>query len=163
MRYTFFSGLIILSIVACQPKPANEAPTVTYEYFGDSISIESAATDAAVLDSLSVRDSIELTMVSTIQAVCQAKGCWMDVQLGKNLMTVKFWDYGFFVPLDAAGNKVYMEGWAKKTENSVEWLKHKAQDAGAPQDSIDLITEPTFGYDFMATGVVIEKPIAEKK
>lgn len=163
MRNSLFFILGFIGLIACKPTATIEAPTVAYEYFGDSISIESAATDAAVLDSLSARDSIEVTMTSTIQAVCQAKGCWMDVQLGDNLMTVKFWDYGFFVPLDAAGNKVYMKGWAKKTENSVEWLKHKAQDAGVPQDSIDLITQPTYGYDFMATGVVIEKPIAEIK
>jgi hypothetical protein len=159
MRALFFFSALAAALFACQPK-ATESPlpaTPVYTYFGDSISVENPLSSQAVLDSLSIRDSIELTFSSTITEVCQAKGCWMDIQLGDQLMMVKFWDYGFFVPKDAAGRAVVMKGWAKKTTSSVEWLKHKAQDAGASQDSIDKITEPTIGYDFMATGVAIQQ------
>ena len=157
MRHTFFLGLILLSLAACQPNPSNQAPTIAYQYFGDSISVENPLSHLAVLDSLSLHDSVALTFTSTITEVCQTKGCWMDVQLGNQLMMVKFWDYAFFVPKDAAGKTAVLKGYAKKTTNSVEWLKHKAQDAGATQDSIDKITQPTFGYDFVATGVAIQQ------
>lgn len=159
MRRSVLLLFLILGFAACQPK-ATETPVPvapTYSYFGDSISVDNPLGAQAVLDSLSVRDSIELTFTSTIAEVCQAKGCWMDVKLGDQLMMVKFWDYAFFVPKDAAGKTVVMKGWAKKNTSSVEWLKHKAQDAGASQDSIDKITEPSIGYDFMATGVAIQQ------
>ena len=81
----------------------------------------------------------------------------MYVDLGKETeMLVRFKDYGFFVPMDATGDTVIIEGLAKVDTLSVEWLKHLKEDANAPQEEIDAITEPKITYSIAeATGVII--------
>ena len=39
---------------------------------------------------------------------------------------------------------------------TVDWLKHKAEDAGKSQEEIDAITEPEVKVSFMADGVIIK-------
>jgi hypothetical protein len=79
----------------------------------------------------------------------------LDMGNGQNL-TVRFKDYGFFVPMDATGKKAVVSGYVKVDTLTVDWLKHKAQDAGKSQAHIDSITEPRVEYSFMANGVAIE-------
>ena len=68
---------------------------------------------------------------------------------------VKFKDYGFFMPLDLAGEKVVMEGVAYKELTSVDELKHYAEDEGLSQEEIDKITQPKEELKFMANGVIV--------
>ena len=71
-------------------------------------------------------------------------------------MLVRFKDYGFFVPMDASGSTALIEGMAKVDTLSIEWLKHLKEDANAPQEEIDAITEPKIMYSISeATGVII--------
>jgi hypothetical protein len=51
-----------------------------------------------------------LRVHGVVAEVCQAKGCWMNVGDGRTTMRVEFKDYGFFVPSNAAGKKVQLEG-----------------------------------------------------
>ena len=102
-------------------------------------------------------DTMPAVLKANITEACQKKGCWMNVNLGEdNKMVVKFKDYEFFVPLDAAGHVTTVSGIAFNKEVSVEHLKHLAEDAGADQDSIDSITEPKQMLTFIAEGVVVE-------
>ena len=75
-------------------------------------------------------------------------------------MTVKFKDYGFFVPKNASGKAAVIDGWAYKELVSVDELKHFAEDAGQSQEEIAKITKPEERVTFMADGVLIE-PSAE--
>ena len=70
-------------------------------------------------------------------------------------MFVKFKDYGFFMPLDLAGQEVVMNGVAFKEVTSVEELQHYAEDEGLSQVEIAKITEPKEEFKFMATGVYV--------
>ena len=92
-----------------------------------------------------------------IVEVCQKKGCWMTVKKDDgSTVRVTFKDYGFFVPKDAAGKWVVMEGIAFFDTLSVETLKHYAEDAGKPAEEIAKITEPEFKLSFEAEGVIIK-------
>jgi hypothetical protein len=71
-------------------------------------------------------------------------------------MRVSFKDYGFFVPLDAAGSSIIMKGIAMYDTIDVDFLKHLAEDAKATQEEIDAITEPELAITFEATGVLIK-------
>lgn len=103
------------------------------------------------------KDSAEVKVSSTIVDVCQKKGCWMDLALpNDDYMTVKFKDYEFFVPKDAEGKTAIIEGIVRKEVETVEWLKHKAEDAGQSQEEIDAITEPKTSFTFEASGVIIK-------
>lgn len=132
--------------------------TLTYEVYGDSaITSDGAIASSELLAMLEGKDSVEVKVTGEVLGVCKKKGCWMDVDLGdgKN-MTVRFKDYGFFVPMNSEGRKATMNGIAKVDTQTVDWLKHKAFDAGKSQEEIDAITEPVVKVTFMADGVIMD-------
>ncbi len=145
---------------AAQTGSASEEITteeVAYEMYGEEITPEGAAKASELLVMLDGKDSVQVKVTGTINEVCQKKGCWMNVGMGEDQeMLVRFRDYGFFVPMDSEGRTATMEGWAKMEEQSVEWLRHKAEDAGASEEEIAMITEPEMSVSFMASGVIIQ-------
>ena len=70
---------------------------------------------------------------------------------------VKFKDYAFFVPLNAADQEAIVSGKAFVSETSVAQLQHYAKDAGESEEAIAKITKPKVEYKFMADGVLISK------
>ena len=103
------------------------------------------------------QDSAKVKVSAKITEVCQKKGCWMDVELAEGkLMTVRFKDYGFFVPKDCAGKTTVIDGMVRREVATVEWLKHKAQDAGKTKEKISAITQPDTSLSFEAYGVIIK-------
>lgn len=126
------------------------------ESFGEKITEDGSIPASELVSYMKGKDSAEVKVKATIKECCQKKGCWMDVELGNGeIMTVKFKDYAFFVPKDAAGKTTIIEGVVRKEVADVEWLKHKAQDAGKSQEEIDAITSPEESYSFEAKGVII--------
>ncbi len=104
------------------------------------------------------KDSMKVKLTGTIEAVCQKKGCWMDMAIGNNqTMKVRFKDYAFFVPKDASGKTVFIEGVAKTDTTSVAALKHYAEDGGKSKEEIAKITELEINIGFEANGVIIKK------
>jgi hypothetical protein len=93
----------------------------------------------------------------TIVDVCPKKGCWMRVKDDSDHeLFVRFQDYGFFVPMNAAGHRVVMHGTSVAEEASVEDLRHYAQDAGKSPEEIAAITAPEMRVTFFADSVYIE-------
>lgn len=129
------------------------------EYYGDTIDIENAASLSDLLDQIqSGQDSVYGTFSAKISSVCQVKGCWMQLELGNGEEAlVRFKDYGFFVPMNAASEYAYIEGGVKVDTLSVEWLRHQAEDAGSSDSAIVAITEPKISYSVLATGVALAK------
>ena len=159
-------------LVACKNEKENQAEANTetelvadasgYESFGAEISSEGALTTEQMMEkyaNLAVGDSIEVTFQGKVNSICQKKGCWMTLDLGKpeTESFVKFKDYKFFVPMDAEGADAIIKGIAKKEETSVDELKHYAKDAGKSEEEIAKITEPKVEYTFMADGVLLKK------
>ncbi|MGB3181858.1 MAG: DUF4920 domain-containing protein [Cyclobacteriaceae bacterium] len=123
-------------------------------YYGDTIKTSGAIQAMDLVEELGKTDSREMTVRGTIKDVCQAKGCWMTVELGDGeTMRVTFKDYGFFVPKDAAGKTVVFEGVAEKELVDVETQRHYAADAGQSEKEIESITEPKPEITFVAEGV----------
>lgn len=158
---TLFS--IALIAFSCeQQATSNELTTEekapSSQNFGVTITEEGAIPASDLIAALEGKDSLLIKITGKIEDVCQKKGCWMNIALDdKNSVFVKFKDYEFFVPKDAAGKEMVMEGVAFMDVTSVEDLKHYAEDAGEPQEKIDAITEPEVGYGFMANGVIIKE------
>ena len=149
-------------VLACQPS-GDAADNRSFAYFGDTIETAGALAPEALLEQLKTSDSVVATVEATIDGVCQSKGCWMDLNMGNGqTMTVRFKDYAFFVPMDATGKNAVVSGYVKVDTLSVDWLKHKASDAGKSQAHIDSITEPRVEYSFLANGVAIEAKAAQK-
>ncbi len=149
---TFAAVLLVgMLIVSCKQE------TMKGDYFGEAFEVSGKASKtSAPFDGISGNDSLQTQIVGEIKEVCQSKGCWMKVQLDSNdEVFVRFKDYGFFVPKDAAGKKVVMNGAAFFEQMSVEDQRHYAQDEGASEDELAQITAPKKTLRFEAAGVLI--------
>ena len=131
--------------------------TIQGDYFGQEFEVSGkAAKTSAPFEKISATDSLQIQMIGEIKEVCQNKGCWMKVKLeSDDEVFIRFKDYGFFVPKDAAGKKVVMNGAAFLEEMSVEDQKHYAEDEGASEDELAQITAPKQTLRFEADGVLI--------
>ncbi|WP_241243877.1 DUF4920 domain-containing protein [Flagellimonas beolgyonensis] len=131
--------------------------TMKGDFYGQEFEVSRKADKTAeTYTNLSAKDSVQTQLIGEITEVCQSKGCWMKVKLdADNEVFVRFKDYGFFVPKDAAGKKVAMNGAAFLEEMSVEDQRHFAEDEGASEDEIALITAPKKTLRFEADGVLI--------
>jgi len=158
----------MLAFSACQEsnKQASEkneanptaADSALTAYFGDKIT-EDGAVEASQLPGLmSGKDSLKIKVKGKIEEVCQKKGCWLDMKVGNDqTMKVGFKDYAFFVPKDAAGKTVILEGIAYTDTIPVSELRHYAEDAGKTKSEIEKITSPQVNIAFEANGVIIQK------
>ena len=101
--FNTFATIILLGMVLVSCKQE----TIQGDYFGEEFKISGEASKtSAPFDGISGKDSLQTQIVGEIKEVCQAKGCWMKVALESNdEVFVRFKDYGFFIPKDAAGKK----------------------------------------------------------
>jgi hypothetical protein len=113
--------------------------------------------------SMKIGDSINTKIIAKVNSVCQAKGCWMKVELDNEIEAmVKFKDYGFFMPKDISGKQVVMNGIAFVNEVPVDELRHYAEDAGKTEEEIAAITKPKRTYSFLADGVLLPEEVKIK-
>ncbi|SFB76415.1 protein of unknown function [Flagellimonas taeanensis] len=145
----------VLLVVLCQISCKQE--TIKGDYFGEEFKISNKVDKtSAPYEGLVATDTLQTQIMGEVTEVCQAKGCWMKVKLdSEDEVFVRFKDYGFFVPKDAAGKKVVMNGAAFLEEMSVEDQKHYAEDEGASEDELAQITAPKRTLRFEADGVLI--------
>lgn len=150
--------LALAVLAACSSPKTTETQTAETpaSKFGAEITEEGSIALTSLTEKMTT-DSLDVKVEGKIIEVCQMKGCWMKLDMGNNqTMTVRFKDYGFFVPKDAAGKMAVIDGFAKKSVTSVEMLKHYAEDGGKTQAQIDSIIAPKEGYTFEAVGVIIK-------
>jgi hypothetical protein len=89
--------------------------------------------------------------------VCQKKGCFMYLNEGDTKAQVKFIDYSFFVPLDAAGRTVTVEAVPQVTVHSEARRRHYAEDQGLPKSEIEKIKGDQTVVVLMAEAVEIRE------
>lgn len=167
---TIFKIALIFSFlfVACksEKKEANTQKAATFVSFGDKIDANNAISRqemAKKFENLKAGDTINVKFTTKVDAVCQKKGCWIKVPLNDDKQSfVKFKDYAFFMPFNAAGSEIVLNGKAFKNEISVKELQHYAKDAGKSDEEIAKITEPKITYSFLADGVLLEAKEDEK-
>lgn len=153
----------IALLSACSDHKAenkNEASATdtTLQYFGAKITPDAAIASEMLSAQMQGKDSLKIKLTGAIAEVCQKKGCWMNMNIGNNQsMKVRFKDYGFFMPKDAAGKTVFIEGVAFKSTTSVADLQHYAEDGGKTKEEIAKITEPETSISFEANGVILKK------
>jgi hypothetical protein len=126
-------------------------------FLGEEIVREDVIQGGELFSALEKEDTLRDVVVSgKIKSCCQAKGCWMKLDVGaEEDVFVKFKDYGFFVPMDCEGVNSVIQGNFYRMTESVEELQHYAKDAGKSEDEIAMITEPKTTYTFIASGVIL--------
>lgn len=158
-----FLGLfLIFNIdVAAQETLKERSSEAAFQSFGMAIVSENAIPVQAMAEQYNLMksgDTLNSKIMATVKEVCQAKGCWMTLNLEDgNEVMVKFKDYGFFMPKDIAGKEVIVNGKAFVEEMSVDEQKHFAEDAGQTEDEIAKISKPKKTYSFEADGVLVRE------
>ncbi|MFT6881718.1 MAG: hypothetical protein ACJAVY_000508 [Marinoscillum sp.] len=145
-KISYLSFIVItLSVLSCGEKKQS------WDSFGDPISSDLIQEEA--LDNLNDTPQ-PVKFEAEIAEVCQMKGCWMTLkgETGQSVR-VTFKDYGFFVPKDASGRKVIIEGVASVAELDEATAKHYAEDAGVEYDESKTLRE----VSVVASGVLIAK------
>lgn len=162
-KLVFLSAVGIALFTACSDHKGENTSGLstvdtTLQYFGDSITQNEAIAADQLAVQMQGKDTLKIKLTGPIQEVCQKKGCWMNMNIGNNQsMKVRFKDYAFFLPKDAAGKTVFLEGVAFKDTTSVAELKHYAEDGGKTKEEIATITEPEISISFEANGVILKK------
>ena len=125
--YTSLVSLILLVIVfSCQ----RSDQATGGQKFGGEITLTDAVTLAAVYETPERYEGREILLQGKITQVCQTKGCWMKLTDGDRELIVRFKDYGFFVPKDAASSTVTIQGiFSTETDKHVQEEAH-AQEKG---------------------------------
>ena len=168
MKYAYL--LLLIAFFSCKNETTEaqntseivetELETSKYTSFGASITDEDVLKTeklAANYSDLKLNDTVNLKAKVKVLDVCQAKGCWMIVDLGNNeTARVKFKDYAFFMPKDIKGKEVIINGKAFVNEMPVDELQHYAEDAGKSKEEIAAITVPERTFSFEADGVLLE-------
>ncbi|ERM81593.1 hypothetical protein P872_20110 [Rhodonellum psychrophilum GCM71 = DSM 17998] len=152
---------------SCNPAPSEKeeaseltetTEAVATGNFGAEVEESNVYTIAQMYETLETKGDFEGKVIGEIKEVCAHKGCWMTVELPDGqLMRVTFKDYGFFVPKNAMGYPVIMDGVATRSITDVASQKHYAEDAGKSKEEIDAITSDKEEYKFEAVGVIIKE------
>lgn len=78
------------------------------------------------------RDGARVCLEGQVSAVCQTKGCWLELSQGGQSIHVTFEGYSFFVPRDAKDRAVRLEGTVTVRTPDPEHVEHmRKEGAGA--------------------------------
>jgi len=105
---------------------------------GEALKGAPAVTLAELLAKPQSHDGQTVRVEGQVRKACQKKGCWMELASSDKGAGVRvtFKNYGFFVPLDAAGSAARVEGVVKVSELSEDMAKHyEAEGAIVPRGS----------------------------
>jgi len=134
---------------------SSKADSARAMYFGDKINEDGAIALADM--KMGDKKEMKVKLTGEVEAVCQKKGCWMDLKNPNGeSMRVTFKDYAFFMPKDCAGKTAIVEGVASVEETSVADQKEYAKDAGKSKEEITAIKEPKKELVFEASGVILK-------
>lgn len=160
-------ALTVFVFYSCKNEGANksvkeiEKQEVKYLSFGENIKAENSISSAEMSEkykNLKEGDTLNIKFSAPIKEVCKSKGCWMKLDLGNEQESfVNFKDYGFFMPMNADGREVIVNGKAFVKVTTVDELQHFAKDAGNSEEEIAKITEPKYTLAFEADGVLMKE------
>ena len=153
------------SITACEDSPEKDKTKesvveVTQKdpnIFGKEIIFDKVADYRRLPSLMETTNTIDTKLIGEVNDVCQASGCWINMDIGNNqYIHITFKDEAFVVPKDLTGKSVVIEGVATKELVSVELQKKAAKSEGLSQEEVDAITSPKTEYYFEAVGLNIK-------
>jgi hypothetical protein len=119
--------------------------------FGSGLKLISFTKLAEILEQPDRYTESPVLVEGRITDLCMKKGCWTVLTEGESVLRVRFHDYGFFLPQDAMGARVFVEGVAEvRTLSEKEARHHASESRDGDPDSIE---GPQREISFVATGV----------
>ena len=153
-RITCLALFTAMLVTGCARTASDQAMRTGWSGYGDARVVKRRSTP---IPNLSARSGETVVMEGWIDDVCMVKGCWVRVrdEQGEEVL-VRFLNYGFFVPRNARGRRIVAHGIPEVRTLSVEQQRHLLEDAGASEEEMLAITEPTIETIMMADGVWIQ-------
>lgn len=150
-------GLLAIGTTLCgcaQPPPG-------YKLYGANLKQARTIPAETVFDNPDAYDGRTVRLTGTIDAVCEKRGCWLTLRRGERILRARFVESGectkgFFVPRDAAGRDVLLEGMVRQEELSEATARHYLEDGGASEAEINQIVGPQKALAIVCTGVAIK-------
>ncbi|MCC5931415.1 MAG: DUF4920 domain-containing protein [Cyclobacteriaceae bacterium] len=160
MKLQLASIFLMAGLVwACSQSTKQQEEDNDYElsFYGEKIEQLSVVAAADVRGKLETADSVELQVEGIITEVCKKKGCWMKIDMGNGeSLTVRFKDYGFFVPVESQGKIAVIDGVLKKEINEHHGHHHdhdhKEGEACHQDENVS-----EFVFNFTAKGVILKE------
>jgi hypothetical protein len=152
MRIRFLL-LLLSGLLAVNYSCKNAAPETT---FGGPVDDQKVMPVAEAKGLLQSSPEVETTLKGKVKEVCQAEGCWFNLDQGDgSALLVRMPEHAFTVPKDLSGKTVMVAGRLHYDTTDVATLRDYARDAGKSQAEIDAITEPSVELVLEASGVEI--------
>lgn len=151
---------LVLACCYCFAGCAGRENTTGFKTYGGKPELSHVMSVGELVEKADTLGEKRVCVKGEIQDVCARMGCWMMVAEGDKAVRVRFTESescanGFFVPRNAAGHRVYMNGTVKFREISEEDRRHYAEDEGAPPEEIAKIVGPEKEVLFFADAVMI--------
>jgi len=160
---TILLPFIVLILISCSSTSNEEVSTreIIIEdglnYYGEKFNQKDAIDLKEFMVLAENTDTLEIKLNVGINEVCQAKGCWIMVNLlGGEKMIVSFKENNLFIPKDVAGKSSSILGKTFLRSVSVEMQKQYAKDLGEQVMLVDTISEPIIQRCFIAKGIIIK-------
>ena len=140
--------LLVAAFTAAAGAPSEIPPGSD---FGAGLTLSELTSLAEVVRAPEKFEARPVLLRGRISDVCQRKGCWVVLRDGGEQVRVRFHDYAFFLPTDAAGSEAFVEGLVNVEELSQKAARHYATESvdGDP----DSIAGPQREVGLTATGV----------
>jgi len=155
-------ALAACSDVADSPSIVSETDTASSTaemvLVGEALPAGDALTADALVAQASDLNGETVLVEGEIEKVCQQAGCWLTFVTDDNQsirVAVPRDDednYVFTFPKDVAGQTVRVAGTFTVEEESVDILRHYAEDEGASDEEVAAITEPRLTLALEASG-----------
>lgn len=163
------AGALAAGIVGCgdqagstvQSAPAQAATPKGYKTYGGKMESTPVVAAEQVFAKPDEYNGKTIRLSGTATSVCEHRGCWLAVEKNGRTIRARFVESGdctegFFVPRDAAGHKVILQGTFKKEVISEAKARHFLEDANAPKEQIEKIVGPQEVLSIICTSVAIE-------
>ena len=145
------ASLLLLVALALVSLGADGPAIPSGENFGAGLTLQQSTELAEVVSAPERFEEQPVLLHGRISDVCQRKGCWTILRDGDAQVRVRFLDYGFFLPTDAAGAEAFVEGVVKVEVLSEKVVRHYESESrdGDPNG----VTGPRREVGFVASGV----------
>lgn len=139
-------------------KADSEEAEVKTEFGTKKVDVSEAISTAELVSQFEGKTEMEATFKAEINEVCSKMGCWINIDKGDGeTFMVRFKDH-FTIPTETeVGTIAYLTGKAIQDTIPVDEQRHYLEDANAPQEEIDAITEDKYEMTFIAEGIKLEK------
>jgi hypothetical protein len=147
------AALAAFVLTACRTAPQFEG-----EPYGEPLILTEVTPIPEILAQPKSYVGKRVLVEGTVVAVCEQKGCWMDLESGSDQIQVKVDDDVIVFPVSARGSTALVEGIVEERELTAEQsfaaAAHRAEEMREPFDSTAVYPAATV-YRIQGTGALI--------